>query len=143
VFHEFLRDQAAQISNARALERSDVAPSDIFSVFQDRVAPTLLELLRTDAEDDDRLEIVAEVRSEPAEDPIHEERRSIAVRASGIRVATLGCSSGTSVEMGAGVNVHLLSDLAFVGYGWNVTEKESPSFRLMGIGLFEPLGVVR
>lgn len=198
-FLALLRNQVTQISNAKALERIDLASPDIFSIPQDRVAPTQLEVLRTDAEDGDRLEIVAEVRNDPAADPIHEERRSIAVRAFGwssnvsgglifvksidvdtsnfkpepvatwrvgylsrpddesfggtlgralkpgfgIHVATLSFSSDTSVEMGAGVNVHLFSDLVQVGYGWNLTVKESRSYWYLGIGLFELLEVVR
>lgn len=194
-----LRNQMTLVSNSRPLERIDLSSPAVFSIPQERVVPTQLEVLRTDAEDGDRLEIVAEVRSDPSGEPIHEERLSVAVHAFGwssdvsgglifvksidvdtsnfkpepvatwrigyrprpedgsfgaalgralrpglgIHVATLGFSNDTSVEMGAGVNVHLFSDLVQLGYGWNLTIKENRTYWYLGIGLFELLKVVK
>jgi hypothetical protein len=194
-----LRNGLTQVANAKGLERMDLSSSSILSVPEDRIAPTDLDILRTDAEDGDSLEIVAEVRTAPDADPFHEERRSVTIRTFGwssnvsgglifvksidvdtsnfkpepvatwrigylprpednsfgaalgralrpgigFHVATLDFSSDASVEMGAGVNVHLLADLVQVGYGWNLTVKEKRPYWYLGIGLFELLRVVQ
>lgn len=194
-----LRNQVTLVSNSRPLERMDLSSPAVFSIPRDRADPTQLEVLRTDAEDGDRLELVAEVRSDPSGEPIHEERLSVAVHAFGwssdvsgglifvksidvdtsnfkpepvatwrigyrprpedrsfgaalgralrpglgIHVTSLGFSNDTSVEMGAGVNVHLFSDLVQVGYGWNLTVKADRTYWYLGLGLFELLKVVK
>jgi hypothetical protein len=61
----------------------------------------------------------------------------------GIHVVSLDFSSDVAVELGAGLNVHLFSDLVQAGYGWNLSVKEKRSYWYLGIGLFELLKVVR
>jgi hypothetical protein len=57
----------------------------------------------------------------------------------GIHVATPDLDPNASVETGAGVAIHLFSDLVQIGYGWDLSVKKDRSYWYLGIGLFDLL----